>query len=79
MQKDFSGTTRTREKKKEEKKERKKKEEEEEEEYIINIFIIIISLYNKKQDTQVKEASSTISVCVIKGRPCTYFARTHNS
>jgi hypothetical protein len=29
MQKDFSGTTRTREKKKEEKKERKKKEEEE--------------------------------------------------
>ncbi len=43
MQKDFSGTTRTREKKKEEKKERKKKEEEEEEEYY-NIIIFIITL-----------------------------------
>ena len=63
---------RRRKKKKKEKKRKKKKN-------IIIIFIIIISLYNKKQDTQVKEASSTISVCVIKGRPCTYFARTHNS
>ena len=64
---------RRRKKKKKEKKRKKKKN------IIIIIFIIIISLYNKKQDTQVKEASSTISVCVIKGRPCTYFARTHNS
>ena len=63
---------RRRKKKKKEKKRKKKKN-------IIIIFIIIISLYNKKQDTQVKEAPSTISVCVIKGRPCTYFARTHNS